>query len=149
MYSTPVISDGKIYFTSWDGYVYAVRAKDKKLLWRNKVDEQASASLALKDGKLFGGGMFNGPFFALRAPDGKKLFSFDTAGGFDASPIIADNVLYVGSFDDHIYGIDINSYKIIWKQQLRDPVRATCAVADGTLFAADMKGRLYAFAPIH
>ena len=149
VYSTPVVSKGVVYFTSWDGHVYAVNAKSGKRLWRTRVDEQVSGSLALHKGVLYGGAMFpDGPLFAVRAKDGRLLHSFNTAGGFDAAPVISGHTLYIGSFDDNFYAVDVKDFQIKWKRPMRDPVRATCAVANRTVFAADLKGRLFAFAPI-
>jgi outer membrane protein assembly factor BamB len=149
VYSTPVASGGNLYFTSWDGHAYAIRAKDKKLLWKTRVDEQASGSLALKNGVLYGGTMFpDGRLFALDAKTGKMLRSFETRGGFDASPVISGDILYIGSFDDNFYAVDINNFAIKWKRPMRGTPRATCAIAGGVLYAPDLQGRLLAFAPI-
>lgn len=146
VYSTPIVADGKIYFTSWDGNAYALDEKGNQI-WKTKVDEQVSASLALYKGKLYGGGMFNGPFFALDAAKGTLLHSFKTWGGFDASPVISGNMLYIGSFDDNFYAINADTFAVEWKRPMRASVRAVCAVADGSVFVADMQGRLFAFAP--
>jgi len=149
VYSTPVVSGGAVYFTSWDGHAYAVRDKDKKLLWKTRVDEQASGSLALKNGILYGGTMFpDGILFALDAKTGKMLHSFKTKGGFDAAPVISGDTLYIGSFDDNFYAVNINNFTTKWKRPMRGTPRATCAAAGGVLFVADLEGRLLAFSPI-
>ena len=149
LYSTPVIHNGTAFFSSWDGHIYAVRTDDKELLWKTRVDEQASGSLALKDGVLYGGTMFpEGILFALNAKTGKLLHSFPTQGGFDASPVISGDMLYIGSFNDNFYAVNIKDFEVIWKRPMRGTPRATCAVAGGALYVAGMQGRLMAFAPI-
>lgn len=149
VYAPPVVADGVAYFASWDGHVYAVRTSNGKRVWRTRVDEQVSAPLALAKGKLYGGAAFpDCPLFSLDAKTGKLLHSFTTYGGFDAGPVISGDTLYIGSYDDNFYAVNIDTFEIKWKRRMRDPIRATAAVANNTVFAADMKGRLFAFAPL-
>ncbi|GMH05135.1 hypothetical protein Nepgr_006975 [Nepenthes gracilis] len=37
--ATPVIFKGTIYFLSWDGWVYAVKASDGSLVWKQKLHQ--------------------------------------------------------------------------------------------------------------
>ncbi|KAJ4707488.1 Polyvinylalcohol dehydrogenase-like [Melia azedarach] len=36
--ATPAIFDGTLYFPSWNGYIYAVRASDGYLLWKKNLE---------------------------------------------------------------------------------------------------------------
>lgn len=37
--ATPAIYNGVVYFPSWDGYVYAVKASDGSLVWKKFIQE--------------------------------------------------------------------------------------------------------------
>lgn len=37
--ATPAIFEGKLYFPSWNGYLYAVRASDGMLLWKKNLQK--------------------------------------------------------------------------------------------------------------
>ncbi|KAK6280129.1 hypothetical protein POUND7_020396 [Theobroma cacao] len=37
--ATPSVSDGAIYFPSWDGYLYAVKALDGSLIWKKNLQQ--------------------------------------------------------------------------------------------------------------
>ena len=89
-----------------------------------------------------------GRLFSMDANTGKLLHSFSTRGGFDAGPVISGDTLYIGSFDDNFYAVQIDTFAIKWKQAMRGTPRATCAVAGGALFVPDLEGRLLAFAPL-
>ncbi|OMO79234.1 hypothetical protein CCACVL1_13826 [Corchorus capsularis] len=42
--ATPSIFDGTVYFPSWDGYVYAVKASDGSLIWKQSVQQLTGLS---------------------------------------------------------------------------------------------------------
>lgn len=37
--ATPSVSDGTVYFPSWDGYLYAVRESDGSLIWKQNLEQ--------------------------------------------------------------------------------------------------------------
>ena len=57
--SSPVITDGIVYFGSADGYLYALDAKSGKLKWRFKTEGEVYSSPAVADGTVYFGSADN------------------------------------------------------------------------------------------
>lgn len=61
-----------------------------------------------------------------------------------ASPIISDNIIYVGSLDSLLYAIDINNGEVKWKFKTSGEIRSNVCIYDETLFLNGGDGSLYA-----
>ncbi len=89
-------NNGKIYFTSDDGYCYCLKAEDGSLIWK--------ARLAPADNKLLGN---------------KRLISMWPARG---GIVIKDNIIYTAAsifpmMGTFIYAINAEDGQIIWKNE--------------------------------
>lgn len=61
-----------------------------------------------------------------------------------AVPLIADNMLYVGSASGNVYAIDRLKGKKIWKTDTKGAVYGGVALADNQVYVGDAKGVVYA-----
>ena len=75
--SSPAVWDGKVYFGSGDGNVYALDADTGTLAWKFKTGDVVHASPAIVDGTLFIGS-WDSYFYALDARTGKTKWRFKT-----------------------------------------------------------------------
>jgi WD40 repeat protein len=66
------------------------------------------------------------------------------AGLFYGPPMVADEVVYVGSYTGTIYAIDAKNGDQIWSYDLDKPVIGGVAVSGGTLYVGDSDGKMYA-----
>jgi outer membrane protein assembly factor BamB len=132
--STPTVGEGMVYVTSWDGILYAVRAKDGVVRWTydtgsgvGNIGLQSSATLTA-DGRVLVGDS-NGTVHCLSAKKGKLLWTA-TVGGTDpanahiwASPVVANGRVFMGraSHSDvpctqgHLYAFDLDSGAELWR----------------------------------
>lgn len=69
---------------------------------------------------------------------------FQTDGPVKSSPVVVDDVLYVGSNDGHIYAVDAARGEELWKVETRAAVAGSAAVVDGVVYMASEDGRLLA-----
>ena len=60
--SSPILSNGTLYFGSENGTVYALNAKTGRVRWTFQASGPVKAALALKDGKLYFGDYARVPF---------------------------------------------------------------------------------------
>lgn len=131
--STPTVGEGMVYVTSWNGSVYAVRAKDGAVRWSYDTGSgvglglQSSATLTA-DGRVLVGDSL-GIVHCLSAKKGTLLWTA-TVGDTDpaaahiwASPVVANGRVFVGraSHSDnpctqgHLYAFDLDTGAELWR----------------------------------
>ncbi len=71
-------------------------------------------------------------------------FVFRTNGAVRSSPVVADNILYVGSNDGNFYALDSRSGKEIWRFETKGEITSTAAVYGGTVWFSSRDRYLYA-----
>ena len=142
--SSPLVVDGKVYFGSGDGHVYAVDAATGRLAWKFHTDDVVHASPAYADG-LVVIGSWDGRLYALDAATGAQRWAFQAGvdplihnqQGFQSSAAIADGVVYVGCRDGHLYAIDLRTGAAKWNSDTAGSwVVGSPAVAHGQVFYA-------------
>jgi eukaryotic-like serine/threonine-protein kinase len=79
----------------------------------------------------------------LRAEPSVK-WKFTTGGMVRSSPIIAGNLLYVGSHDGSLYALNVETGAKKWEFKTGGPVASTPAVAGGLVYFTSGDGNLYA-----
>lgn len=120
--SSPLVVDGKVYFGSGDGHVYAVDAASGRLAWKFATGDVVHASPAYADG-LVVIGSWDGRLYALDAATGAQRWAFQAGvdplihnqQGFQSSAAIADGTVYVGCRDGHLYAIDLHAGAQKWR----------------------------------
>ncbi len=88
--SSPAVSDGKVYFASHDGNLYALDAETGERVWSSSIGDWGGfefpstgmgdrllSSPAIKDEKVYVGS-WNGKVYAFSAEDGAKIWSYQT-----------------------------------------------------------------------
>lgn len=66
-------------------------------------------------------------------------------GGIASSPAVANGIVYVGSFDRHLYAIDAVTGHILWAAPTRGFVLSSPAFANRVVYVGSFDGHLYAF----
>jgi len=61
-----------------------------------------------------------------------------------ASPVISDNIIYVGGLDSTLYALDINNGEIMWRFKTSGEIRSNVCIKDKVLFLNGGDGSLYA-----
>ncbi len=60
-----------------------------------------------------------------------------------SSPAVAGGVVYFGSYDQHLYAVDIHTGEEKWRFQTADWVNSSPTVADNTVYFGSDDGNLY------
>jgi outer membrane protein assembly factor BamB len=100
IFTTPCTANGFVYFTSDDSFIYCLDANSGEKIWdfENKYWDLHS-SPAYADGKIYLGS--NGSKVScFDANSGEKIWDFDTTSKVYSSPIVTNDKLYVGSWED-------------------------------------------------
>ncbi len=76
----------------------------------------------------------------ISTPPALRWRSF-TGGPVESSPAVVDGVLYVGTFDRHLFALDAKTGEEMWRFEVDGLVRGSPSVVDGAVyFGADGSG---------
>ena len=151
--SSPTVWDGKVYFGSGDGNVYALDATTGTLAWKFKTGDVVHASPAVADGLLYVGS-WDSYFYAIDAKTGELKWRFKTGEdpdihnqvGIQSSAVVADGIVYFGCRDSNLYALDAKTGEKRWVFNNKGSwVIGTPIVKDGKLyFTTSDSGLFYA-----
>lgn len=149
--SSPVVTEGSVYFGSGDGHLYALDAESGKLRWRFKTGDVVHASPAYANGVLFVGS-WDSYFYAVDAKSGKEKWRFHGGEdslihnqvGFQSSAAVVDGVVYTGCRDAQLYSLDAETGKEKWKfDNALSWVITSPAVVDGKVYFGTSDSSLF------
>ena len=140
--SSPAVANGKVYFGSGDGNVYAVDAKSGVLQWKFPTRDVVHASPAVANNTVYIGS-WDGSFYAIDADTGLQRWVFKAGDdlaihnqvGFQSSAAVVDGTVYVGCRDAHVYALDAATGRKRWDYPTsKSWVNGTPAVRDGMVY---------------
>jgi outer membrane protein assembly factor BamB len=142
--------DGLTIAPNADGQVYAVDANGQNA-WTFSPNEDP------RDNKpIFAAPVMNGDnlyvvsmdhfLYALDPATGSLSWKLDLGGTAVSTGILSEDqsMLYIGTFESVMLGIDIESQSIAWEFKTDEWVWASPTLVDGILYFGDLGGTLYA-----
>ncbi|MDY7018757.1 MAG: PQQ-binding-like beta-propeller repeat protein [Chloroflexota bacterium] len=88
---------------------------------------------------------YNGYIYSLSTEDLALLpWTFKADAGFVSSPIVYQDTIFVGAFDNNLYAINIGDSEPIWKFPGGKWFWSTPVVKDGIVYAGCLDGKIYA-----
>jgi outer membrane protein assembly factor BamB len=159
IWSTPVIADGKIFFGSDDQSLYAVDLQTHLQAWKFATGGIIRSRPVVEGGMVYASSD-DGVLHAVEAATGTEKWkadlgsanvrtggAFDVGSGYDyqqASPTLADGVIYIGSGAGGLYAIEAASGKQLWKFDTTSRIRSSAAVVEGKVYVGDGNTNLHA-----
>jgi outer membrane protein assembly factor BamB len=140
--SSPAVANGKVYFGSGDGNVYAADAQTGVLQWKFATRDVVHSSPAVVDRTVYVGS-WDSYLYALDAETGQQKWAFKSGDddtihnqvGFQSSPAVVDGTVYVGCRDAHVYAIDAATGRKRWDYPTsKSWVIGAPAVRDGLVY---------------
>jgi outer membrane protein assembly factor BamB len=140
--SSPAVANGRVYFGSGDGNVYAADAQTGVLQWKFATKDVVHSSPAVVGSTVYIGS-WDSYLYALDADTGQEKWSFKSGEdntihnqvGFQSSPAVVDGTVYVGCRDAHVYAIDAATGRKKWDYPTsKSWVIGTPAVRDGIVY---------------
>jgi hypothetical protein len=119
--ASPCYENGRVYIGADEdfetGHLYCIKAADGSLIWSYNAGAGIWVSPACDGGKVYFGDRA-GVFHAVCAADGKRAWTFQTAGSIlkPASFSPDSKKIIFGSEDMHVYCLD-PSGKLLWKSK--------------------------------
>lgn len=99
-----------------------------------------SQTIPMFRGNLDHSGVFNSP--EISKPVLK--WKYRTGGQIYSSPVVVNNVLYVGSNDSYLYAININDGSLKWKFKTGRRIKSTPCVNNETVYFGSFDSTFYA-----
>jgi eukaryotic-like serine/threonine-protein kinase len=105
MFSSPAIAGGMLYIGSHEGKLLAVRLKTQQFAWtfQTGASRENGPALTKPDGTPNYEAAFSDDFYDNLITGVSKMM---TVGAILSSPVVVDNVIYVGSTDGNLYALE-------------------------------------------
>ncbi len=163
VWGTPAVDNGEAFIGSDDGSLYAVDVKTGQMLWKFDTGGIVRSTPSIAGGLVYIASD-DGFAYAVSAKDGKQAWKTDIGNAYprekrealgnspdpsgwdylQSSPVAADGLVYVGSFDGNVYALNAADGKIAWTFKTGDKVRATALVSDGVVYIGSWDLQTYA-----
>lgn len=153
----PIVVYDRVIFTQQRGRVFALRTRDGEVAWRKHFRRCSAASPAAGASTVYVALMQpypcakkprsqRGLIVAIRVRGGRVLWRFRNTGAVESSPLLRGGILYFGSWDRHVYALDVRGRRprLLWKFRADDEVHSAPAYAGGRIYFGTNGGRVYA-----
>jgi outer membrane protein assembly factor BamB len=131
--------DGKVFPGSFENQQMALDAKTGDILWNTLTKGPMIFSGSYYEGKFLRGGTDDNTMHCFNATNGQILWTYtpDTDGYFTTGCGVAYGMVYELNKDGHLYAIDVETGKPVWKYQGSDTILwpGFPTVADGKVYA--------------
>ncbi|MCC6742801.1 MAG: PQQ-binding-like beta-propeller repeat protein [Acidobacteria bacterium] len=138
----PVVSEmlyanGRIYFGSSDGSVYALRADSGAVVWAFATRGAVRGQIQLSDDAVLVGSD-DGALYALDWEHGTELWRVQTGGAVVGRPALTDKRMFVTSGDGVTTAYDRATRKVLWRARTGAAIEAGPVLVghDGLLVAS-------------
>ena len=140
---TPAVSEGIVVFGSADRNIYGVNAMNGQLLWKVEAKEPVIGAVTIDKGVAYVGASDH-TFRAIDIHTGKVVWSYDKVKGYiETKPLIADNKVIFGAWDNTLYALDKTNGQELWKwtggltRMHYSPAAVWPVASNGKVFIAD------------
>lgn len=152
--SSPTIYGNRVYIAGESGYVHCFRPDTGRLVWRTFVGGRegppgsngAETTPAVADGRVFVG-TFSGELYALNAENGAVLWVARTGDDTDASPVVANGMVYAAAEErsPYLFAFDVRDGRLKWRfgGDFTRGFWSTPAVAGDRLYIGAENGKMY------
>jgi outer membrane protein assembly factor BamB len=161
-YSTPVVTPDGLVIIGSSGTDFPLIALDPNDVnpstnapaeaWRfNEARDHWRAAPLVVDNKLFAANA-DGNLYILDLQDGQSVKDatvVDLGGRVWSQPTSDGERVYVTSLDHSVIAVDVNTYDILWREDLEGAVPGSAVLGEnGTLYVGSLASRLESFDPV-
>lgn len=148
--SSPVISDGTVFFGNDKGTLIAV-SPDGKIKWKYESGSYFEAPPLVFTNKVITG-TNNGDLIAVDKVTGKLIWTYKTENQISGSANVwvsgSKAGIVVGSYDYYLHCVDPRTGKALWKVETMNYVNGAPAISDGRIIFGGCDGFLRVVDPV-
>lgn len=150
--ASPQVKDLVAYFGSTDSSFYAIDINGGNKRWVVKTGGEIRSTACLENQRLYfvsGDGYLwclnlNGELqWKFRTEGEKKYELYSFSDYYQSSPAYSDGIIYFGSGDHHIYAVNAQSGKLVWKYKTGQVVHTNPVISGNRLFIGSFDGWFY------
>lgn len=147
--SSPLLTDGVLYFGTFDNKLYALDAETGDPRWTFKAGDDIKGGPIRAGGNLYFAA-YDGKVYALNPQNGKLRWKSSAQGGlagagnFYATPAAAYGRVFVGNTDGKVYAFGGKTGHLLWSKSTGGFVYSSAAVWNKTVFVGSYDRHLYA-----
>jgi outer membrane protein assembly factor BamB/tRNA A-37 threonylcarbamoyl transferase component Bud32 len=142
--SSPLVINGQsVVFTSVDGTLYCLDARNGFAIWRFRLGKGSVSSPAYSDDQIFVGAA-DGFIYSVEARTGKEVWRFRTENQITSSPVIYKDSLYCGSVDGNLYCLEYHTGRLRWKFETQGAITGSPVVFDDIVYIGSTDHQIYA-----
>lgn len=122
IFSSPAVQGDRVVLGSGDGYVYCLNIKSGIVNWKLKTGAAVLGSPVIKHDTVYIGGSDHS-FAAINLQSGSVYWKFTGLNGpVVSAPLIYGGMVIFGAWDTHLYALDKDDGKLLWKWSSGSPV---------------------------
>ena len=140
---TPAVSEGIVVFGSADCKIYGLDAQNGNLLWTVEAAEPVLGAVTIENGIAYIGASDH-TFRAVNIRTGEVKWAFAGVRGYiETKPLVTDNKVIFGAWDNTLYALNKADGKELWKwtggltRMHFSPAAVWPVAADGKVFITD------------
>jgi eukaryotic-like serine/threonine-protein kinase len=125
--TSPVYRENMIYVAGYKGTIYAISTETQKIRWETPLDARVEWSNPTVYEDMLYVGAHNGNLYALDTKTGNIEWTFDTEDHIYSSPVVENNILYVG-IGRSIYAFNPKTGEELWSYETGSTISSTATV---------------------
>lgn len=140
VHSSPAIYKDLIYIASSEGLLKAVDMETGDIEFEIDLEGKTNSSPIVNSNRLYIG--TEDGLKAVNINSHKIIWEYD-CGNVESTPMIYKDVVYFGSDDGHLYGLNKTNGKVILNKKLDGELKSSPAVVGDNIYIGSTNGKLY------
>ncbi len=142
--SSPIVSDGIVYFASVDSNLYALDARTGWVIWRFRMAKGSVTNPLCVEGNIIIGSA-DGFLYCVEKSSAREVWRFKSEHQVSGSPLLYNDGLYFGAADGSFYCVDQKTGRQRWKFITGGAITGTPVGMNDLIFIGSTDMELYAF----
>ena len=140
VHSSPAIYKDYVYIVSGEGVLKAIDMQTGEEEWDFDLKAKTNSSPIINSNRLFIG--TDEGLKAINVNSHETIWDFD-CGNVESTPFLYDDVVYFGSDDGHLYGLDKKDGDVVLDKKLDGELKSSPIVVDDSIYIGSTNGKLY------
>jgi len=142
--SSPIVSDGIVYFASLDSNFYALDAKSGWVIWRFRMGKGSVSSPVLMENSIVFGSADNF-LYCVDKSSSREIWRYKCDHQVSGSPLIYKDAVYCGIASGTFYCLDFKTGRVRWKFNTGGPITGSPTANNDVIYIGSTDHKVYAF----